>query len=107
MSEERIVIVGYKPLPGCAEQLEALMKSHTDILRKEGLLSPRESVTMRAVDGTIVEVFGWKSSGAIEQAHSNPVVQKMWAEYSTVCTYIPIGEVPEASHLFSDFAPIN
>jgi hypothetical protein len=32
----------------------------------------------QASDGTVIEVFEWKSQEAIAAAHTNPVVQKMW-----------------------------
>ena len=31
---------------------------------------------MRAADGTIVEVFEWRSAEAIQQAHNNPAVRR-------------------------------
>ena len=37
---------------------------------------------MEGQDGTIVEVFEWKSREAIALAHSNPAIAKMWQEYS-------------------------
>jgi hypothetical protein len=106
MSKERIVIVGYRPFPGKETQLRALMKNHVTILRKEGLASDREPILMHSKDGTIIEVFGWRSQEAIESAHSNPVVQKMWGEYAEVCEYIPIDSVKESSDLFSEFTPL-
>ena len=106
MFTERIVIVGYRPLPGKEAKLKELMKTHVAILRKEGLASDREPILMQASDGTVIEVFGWKSKEAIEAAHSNPAVQKMWGEYAEVCEYIPIDSVKESSSLFSEFTPL-
>ena len=103
MSTERIVIVGYRPLPGKEAALRVLMKNHVATLRSEGLASDREPVLMQGSDGTIIEVFGWKSKEAIEAAHSNATVQKMWGEYAEVCEYIPIANIQEASSLFSEF----
>jgi len=61
---------------------------------------------MEAADGTIVEVFEWASKEAIEAAHDNAVVKQMWAEYAEVCDYVPLGELPEAASLFSEFAAV-
>jgi hypothetical protein len=104
---ERIVIVGYKPIPGKESELESLMKSHWDILNKEGLVSSRKSIICKAKNGTIIEIFGWKSKEAIESAHSNATVQRMWAEYSKVCEYIPIGVIEESQSMFSEFSPVD
>jgi len=107
MNTERIVITGYRPFAGKEKQLLKMTMSHVETLRKEGLASDREAIIMRSTDGTIVEVFGWKSKDAIKAAHSNPVVNKMWEEYANLCTFIPIGELSEAKEMFSEFTPVN
>ena len=104
---ERLVIVAYRPFPGKEKELLKLMKTHVEILRKEGLASNRNSIIMQSKDNTIIEVFGWKSSEAIESAHTNLAVQKMWESYAKVCESIPISNVAEAGQLFSEFTPIN
>ena len=103
--EERIVIVGYKPKAGRAEDLHQLMREHLSTLKSQNLVTDRAPIMMKAEDGTIIEVFEWKSKAAIEEAHSNPVVLKMWGKYSEVCEYIPVGQVEEISKLFSQFTP--
>ena len=103
----RIVIAGYKPKPGKEKQLEELMRTHVARLRKEGLVTDRESIVMRSEEGTILEVFEWKSNEAIEKAHSNPEVLKMWEEYAQVCDYVPATSVKEISELFSNFEPLQ
>ena len=105
--EERVVIVAYKPKPGKIEELRYLMRGHCSILRQQNLITDRPSTLMEAKDGTIIEVFEWKSKAAIEQAHSNPEVLKLWGQYAEVCDYIPIGKVEEAANLFSDFTPFS
>ena len=103
---ERIVIVGYKPFAGKNEELKKLSRIHWKILDDLGLVSRREPIVMEAQNGTIIEVFGWKSKLAMEQAHSNPDVLEMWGKYSAICEYVPFGSVPEAENLFSEFSPI-
>jgi hypothetical protein len=102
----RIVIVGYKPKPGKNEELRALAREHVPILRDEGLVTDRAPIVMEAKDGTIVEVFEWRSDVAIQSAHSNPRVLQLWERYNAVCEYVPIGSVEEAAQLFSEFTPI-
>lgn len=104
---ERITIVGYKPFQGKEAELLKLMKTHWQKLDEENLVSKRKSIIMQSANGTIIEVFGWKSKEALELAHSNPMVQKMWEDYSKVCEYIPISNLEESSNLFSEFTPIN
>jgi len=103
----RVVIAVYQPLPGKREQLKTLMKTHLTILREQQLVTDRESIIMESQDGTIVEVFEWRSAEAMTDAHTNPAVLAMWEEYGQVCQYIPISQVPEATSLFSEFTPLN
>lgn len=102
----RVVIVGYRPKTGQSPALERLVRTHHARLLSEGLVTERSPIAMRAEDGTVVEVFEWASSEAIAQAHESEMVQKIWAEFSEVCEYVPIAELPEASQLFSEFETI-
>ena len=65
----RIVIACYRPKAGKNEALRALMQTHLSTLRSEGLVTDRKSIMMEAKDGTILEIFEWKSREAIEAAH--------------------------------------
>jgi hypothetical protein len=107
MNTERIVMVGYRPLPGKEAALNELMKTHVPRLRKEGLVSDREPILMISKSGTYIEVFGWKSKEAIDAAHKNAEVQKMWGEYSEVCEYVAVNSIAETGDLFSEFSPVE
>ena len=58
---------------------------------------------MRPENGSIVEVFEWKSSEAINQAHENVAVQALWAEFSEVCDYTPLAQLKETYAMFAEF----
>lgn len=103
----RIVIACYRPKVGMQKELRELTESHVPRLRAEGLVTERAPIVMEAVDGTIVEVFEWASQEAIERAHSNPTVQRMWEQYAAVCDYIPIALLEEAGKLFSELAALE
>ena len=103
----RIVIVGYKPKPGKAEALRFLASTHVQRLRGEGLVTPREAIIMEGNNGTIIEVFEWKSKDAIESAHKNPAVQALWKEFGDVCDYVPVASIAEAKQLFAEFSPVR
>jgi len=104
---ERIVIVGYQPLKGKETALKALIKSHWKDLYELDLVTERKPIVMESESGTIIEVFEWKSKKAMEEAHSNPEVLKIWTEYAKVCEYVPIGKLKEAESLFSEFSPVD
>ena len=103
----RIVIACYKPKPGKEAELMKLMETHVDRLRKEDLVTDRVSIIMKNDAGTVVEVFEWKSKAAIEKAHENTEVLKMWEEYAAVCDYEIPSNIAEFGNLFSEFEPVN
>lgn len=99
----RMVIVAYKPKPGKEAALHAAVKKHIEVLKGEDLVTDREAYVMRASDGTVVEVFEWRSPEAIEAAHSNPAVHALWAEFGAACDYVPLASLSETSQLFAEF----
>jgi quinol monooxygenase YgiN len=103
----RIVIVAYRPKPGKADALKDLTRTHVARLRKEGLVTDREAVIMETTDGTIIEMFEWLSAAAIQQAHTNPAVHQLWAEYAAVCDYVPLNTLPETANLFAEFNAVD
>ena len=100
------VVVAYKPKPGKDAELLALTREHHPILLAEGLVTERLPFVARAKDGTIVEVFEWLD-GAVERAHENPAVLKLWSRYEQVCDYTPLAEVPESKDLFAGFEAVD
>lgn len=102
-----MVIACYRPKPGKEGDLLALMKTHLPILREEGLVGDDPCLCGRAKDGTIVEVFHWKSQAAIDKAHENPAVLKMWGQYAEACDYIKAADLAEAQEMFLTLEPVD
>ena len=103
----RITIAVYRPKKGKEADLLKLIHDHMPILEGQGLITSRKPVVMRAADKTIVEIFEWKSSEAIEAAHSNKEVLKLWDKFNEVCDYeIPVN-IEEFHNMFSEFEPVN
>ena len=103
----RVVIVGYKPKPGKPQARRSLARTHFQRWRAAGLVTPREAIIMEASDGTIIEVFEWKSKEAIESAHKNLAVQALWKGFGDVCDYVPVASIAEAKQLFAEFALVR
>ena len=102
-----IVIVAYRPKPGKEKELLELVRNRVPTLRKEGLVSDRVPVLMRAREGTIVEVSEWKSREAIDDAHKNPNVLAMWNKFFALCDCIPLKSLAEAEEMFAGFEPVS
>jgi hypothetical protein len=103
----RLVICAFKPKSGLQDELLSVVEKHWRILKAEQLVTDRPRSAMQAADGTIVEVFEWKSAEAIEKAHHNPVVLALWKEFEAACEYIPLASLPESLHPFSEFTPLD
>jgi quinol monooxygenase YgiN len=101
-----VVIVAYRPKAGKEAELLEVVRARMPALRKEGLVTDRAPVIMRAKDGTIIEVSEWKSQQAIEEAHKNPRVLALWDKFFAVCDCVPLKTVPEAETMFAGFEPI-
>jgi quinol monooxygenase YgiN len=101
-----LVIVAYRPKPGQMDALLALTREHVPLLRAEGLATEHPVTVCQAQDGTVVEVFEW-AAGAMERAHANPAVLKLWERYALVCDYVPLASLAEASQRFAGFMPLE
>ena len=103
----RVVIVCYVPFAGKEELLEALVANHLDVLKQEELVTDRKAVVLRAKNKTIVEIFEWKSREAIDAAHQNANVLKLWERFNAVCTYGIPAAMEEFNQPFSEFEAVN
>ena len=103
----RFVIVAYTPKTGKEQQLLAAVRKHLHVLQTEQLVTDKPAYVMRAGDGTIVEVFEWRSAQAVQQAHSNPAVQALWADFGAACDYTPLARLAETQQMFAEFDAVK
>ena len=101
-----IVIVAYRPKPGKEKELLELVRNRVPTLKKEGLVTDRVPIIMRAKDGTIIEVSEWKSQAAIDAAHQNPNVHAMWQKFFAACEAVRLKSLAEAGEMFPGFEPV-
>jgi hypothetical protein len=102
----RIVIAAFRPKQGMQQRLLDVVAKHWRVLHERNLVTDRPRIAMQAADGTVVEVFEWRSAEAVAQAHSDPVVLALWSEFEEVCDYVPVADVPESQRLFSEFSAL-
>ena len=103
----RFVIVAYAPKAGKEEQLLAAVRKHLQVLQAEQLVTDRPAYVMRAGDGTILEIFEWRSAEAINAAHTNPAVQALWADFGAACDYVPLSKLAETHQMFAEFDAVQ
>lgn len=98
-----MVMALFRPKPRKDADLMACMRDHLPLLRSQGLATDRPTTILRARDGTLVEIFEWVSQAAIDGAHSNPEVGKLWARYAACCDYVTLADLAEAREMFPGF----
>jgi quinol monooxygenase YgiN len=98
-----VVIAQYRPKPGKDAELLDLVRGHAPALRGLGLATEREAVVLRAADGTLLEIFEWTSTDAVERAHHDPAVQALWARFEEVSAFGTLSELAEAKRPFPHF----
>lgn len=103
----QFVIACYRPKEGHEEHLLNEVLRHVPTLRQQGLATDRSPYLMRSKDGTIVEVFEWKSEDAVQAAHNDPVVAEMWKRFEEACDYVALNHLEESTLPFAPFEPID
>jgi hypothetical protein len=101
------VIVAYRPKPDKHAELKQAIRDHLVVLRQEGLATDHPPLVLQAKDGTMLEIFEWKSPDAIQEAHANPAVLALWKRFQDSCDYVNLSALEESSQLFPSFIPVT
>ena len=102
-----IVFAIYKPHENKENELKKLIAKHIPILKSNKLITDREPVLVQSKNGIYIEIFEWKSNDAVEEAHENPEVQKLWDEMEKVCDFTNLESIEEVREYFPQFKPIK
>jgi quinol monooxygenase YgiN len=102
-----ITMALYQPHVGKEEQLNDVLKKHIKTLEAENLITSREPIRAVASDGTVIEIFEWKSEQAKDAAHESPVVMKVWNEIMEIAEIKSLSSLEESKHPFPNFAPYS
>jgi quinol monooxygenase YgiN len=100
-----ITMAMYQPHVGKEEQLNDVLKKHIKTLEAENLITSRQPIRAVASDGTVIEIFEWKSEQAKDAAHESPVVMKVWNEIMEIAEIKSLSSLEESKHSFPNFAP--
>ena len=98
-----MVMALFRPKSGKEAELMDCMRDHLPVLRSQGLATDRVTTILRASDGTLIEIFEWMSQAAIDAAHTNAEVAKLWARYEQCCDYVTLADLAEAKEMFPGF----
>lgn len=102
-----IVIALYKPKPGREKALVKTLEGHLPALRKAKLVTKRPAILMKAADGTLLEVFEWRSERHSGLAHEHPGVVPVWEAIGRDAEFATLGGLSEAKTPFPHFEPVE
>lgn len=102
----QLVIAVYRPRPGHEQELLGVMRDHVPALQRLGLATEREPIVFRAKDGSLLELFEWKSDEAVKTAHGHPVVRELWGRFDRACEFVTLSDLAEARERFPHFEPV-
>lgn len=103
----QFAIACYMPKLGQEQKLLELLREHALILRSEGFLTDKLPYVMQARDGTVIEVFEWKSPEAKQEAHRNAAVSQVWQKFGDCAEYPPLANLEECRRPFASFVSIK
>ncbi|WP_127498783.1 hypothetical protein [Paenibacillus glycanilyticus] len=103
MTDKNIAIALYRPHAGKEQELHEIVREHGPALKREGLITELPLLQLEAEDGTVIEIFEWKSEEAKRQAHSSPVIWPIWERMMAVAEMTGLGSLKEAAQPFPNF----
>jgi quinol monooxygenase YgiN len=103
----KIVIAAFRPKPGKEDELLHVMVKRLPLMRRLGLATDRTNITMRAADGTILDISEWVDTAAIDRAHELPEVHELWRQYGTCCDYVKLDQLAECHLDFATFDAVS
>lgn len=103
----QVVFAAYKPNEGKEDELKKLIQQHVPVLRDLELITDRPTLTLKAKDGTYIEVIEWIDVNAADQAHEHPRVAEIWEKMGAISQFIPMSKLPESARAFSHYEVID
>ncbi|MCI0340648.1 MAG: hypothetical protein L0216_05785 [Planctomycetales bacterium] len=102
-----LALATYHALPGKEKEFVSLIRAHWPVLSRRGLVTARRPVLGRSAStpGVFVEVFEWKSPVAVERAHRDPEVQRIWNAMALISAKpaATLARLPECEGPFPNF----
>ena len=99
----RIVIAAFRPKPGREAELMSVIADRLPLLRRLGLATERDNVTMRSADGVVIDVSEWTDEESIARAHETPEVHDLWRRFEECSEYVKLDSLPEIHEEFATF----
>lgn len=82
--------------------MKKLVKQHTPLLYKEGLISGRPVTLLESRNGILIEIFEWASVNAKRKAHENSKILELWEKMEKTGRNVSLSRIGEADDLFAN-----
>jgi hypothetical protein len=107
----QIAIAVYHAMEEKEEEFFSLIRAHWPVLYRRGLVTPmRPKVAQSATTpGVFIETFEWKSPAAVDRAHRDPEVQRIWNAMAAIWQKpsATLARLPECQSQFAHFAMLD
>ncbi len=112
MAENAIVVLAvYRVAEKVQAEFFQVVKDKREYFLKAGLMTARVPIFLRSSGNPefLIDIFEWASAEAIERAHSDPVVQRMWARMAELWIDggLHLSQLPESDESFAGFEPVE
>jgi len=102
-----VCIKTFMPNPGQELALEDALHEHFRTLKEAGLTAKPEPFFLRSRAGRVIEIFEWRDSEALDEAHNNPATKASWDALMGLSTLVPLASLGESSEDYAHFQVIN
>ncbi len=98
------VIAVYRPRAEKQAELRRLLAGHVAVLRREGLVTDSHPTYLESKhDGSVVEIFEWKSEDCARDAHSNVAVMQIWSQLGECAEFVGLASLHGSEAPFTHF----
>jgi hypothetical protein len=99
----KIALIVYKPRQDRTQELIDSLLENIPVMRKLGLVTFREQIIAKSIEGSIIQIFEWVEDDSQEQAMAHPVVQEMWVKIARISDFqkpMAVSEFQETLSMF-------
>jgi hypothetical protein len=107
----QIAIAVYHAMEEKDEEFFSLIRAHWPVLYRRGLVTPMRPKVAQSTTtpGVFIETFEWKSPAAVDRAHRDPEVQRIWNAMAAIWQKpsATLARLPECQSQFAHFAMLD
>lgn len=106
-----VVLAVYRVAEKVQPEFFQVIRDKREYFSRAGLMTPRAPILLRSNISRefLIDIFEWASNEAIERAHSDPLVQRLWARMAELWIDggLHLSNLPESEESFAGFEPVE